>query len=143
MRLRSRLRLLGEVMADQSLLPKVIEEVLRYDAPVQNTRRFLACDGIVAGQAMNRGHTVLLVLAAANRDPAANPDPDCFDAFRRTRGTYTFGAGAHACPGEKLAVTMANAGISGLIDLGLDVRALTAMTYRSSANARIPQFATR
>ena len=72
-----------------------------------------------------------------------NPDPDCFDAFRRERRTYTYGAGAHACPGEKLAVTMANAGFSGLIDSALDVRALTAMTYRSLANARIPQFATR
>jgi len=66
-------------------LAAVVSEVTRHDAPVQNTRRFVAAPGDVGGQAMQAGDTVLLVLAAANRDPAANADPARFDPARRER----------------------------------------------------------
>jgi hypothetical protein len=68
----------AEVASDPGLLPHVIQEVLRFDSPVQNTRRFLAGAATIAGQAMDEGGSVLVVLAAANRDPSANPDPDRF-----------------------------------------------------------------
>jgi cytochrome P450 len=70
------------VAADPDLLPALLLEVLRYDPPVQNTRRFVARDGVVAGQRMREGDAVLVVLAAANRDPAAQPSPERFDLFR-------------------------------------------------------------
>jgi cytochrome P450 len=125
--------------ADPDLLPAVLLEVLRHDPPVQNTRRFLARDGVVAGQEMREGDAVLVLLAAANRDPAANPSPERFDPFRKERRIFTFGAGIHACPGDTLAVAIARAGVERLLLAGLDLERFAAgVTYRPSANARIP-----
>ncbi|HKX32558.1 MAG TPA: cytochrome P450 [Blastocatellia bacterium] len=124
---------------DPALLRLAIPEVLRYDSPVQNTRRFLARDGLVAGREMKGGEAILVLLAAANRDPAANPDPARFDLFRRERRIFTFGLGAHACPGEMFAATIAETVVRLLIGSGLDLDRLTA-TYRASANLRIPLF---
>lgn len=109
-------------------LHQTLLKVLRYDPPVQNTRRFVARDGIVAGRALKEGDVVLVVLAAANRDPAG--------------GLFTFGAGLHACPGETLAVTIAQAGIEALLEAGVDLQGLAEnVSYRPSANSRIPIFA--
>jgi cytochrome P450 len=128
-----------QVLEDLALLEQVISEVSRYDPPIQNTRRFLAEDAVVAGQAMRAGDVVLVVLAAANRDPWANPHPERFEVFRTDRLSFTFGAGAHACPGAVLAGAIARAGVAQLIADGLDLMGLAeTATYRASANARIP-----
>jgi cytochrome P450 len=130
------------VAAEPARLESVIREVLRHDAPVQNTRRFVAEDGVIAGQRMTAGETVLVVLAAANHDAAANPRPERFEAARADRRTFTFGAGPHACPGETLAVSIARTGIAGLLAHGLDLDALPAHpAYQPSGNVRIPLFA--
>ena len=100
------------VVREPAVLPSVVGEVARHDAPVQNTRRWVAAAGVVGGQAMVEGDAVLVVLAAANRDPAANSNPDRFDTGRRERRAFTFGLGAHACPGEAVAVTIASAGVA-------------------------------
>jgi cytochrome P450 len=121
------------VAAEPQNLAWVVREVARHDPPVQNTRRFLAEDADVAGQAMRSGETVLVVLAAANRDPAANPQPERFDPRRRERTIFTFGLGAHACPGEAMATAIAQAGVAR--------RLAARVTYRPSANTRIPLFA--
>jgi cytochrome P450 len=125
-------------MVDVSAL---VSEVVRFDPPVQNTRRFVAHDGVVAGQSMTAGDVVLVILAAANRDPAANPEPDRFDPFRTARTAFTFGAGPHACPGETVAVTIAATGVSALLTAGVrPERLLRGLTYRPSVNTRIPVF---
>jgi cytochrome P450 len=125
--------------ADAGLLGQIVLETLRYDPPVQNTRRFVARDGVVAGEAMKEGDGILVVLAAANRDPAANPHPDRFDPFRKDRRIFTFGGGGHACPGERLATTIAQAGVEALLLAGLDLeRYAGTRTYRPLANVRIP-----
>src|SRR5262245_28536010 len=103
----------------QHRLEAIIAEVARHDPPVQNTRRFLAADGAVAGQAMRAGDAVLVVVAAANRDPRANPDPARFDAARRSPQSFTFGVGPHVCPGEAIAVQIAAAGVEELLARGL------------------------
>lgn len=132
----------ASVAAEPARLESVIREVLRHDAPVQNTRRFVAEDGVIAGRRMTAGETVLVVLAAANHDAAANPRPERFEAARADRRTFTFGAGPHACPGETLAVSIAQAGIAGLLAHGLDLDALPAHpAYQPSGNVRIPLFA--
>ena len=119
----------------------VVTEVARYDAPVQNTRRFVAEDAVVAGQAMKTGDAVLVVLAAANRDPAANADPARFDVDRRAPRTFTFGLGPHACPGAILATTIAAAGVTELLRGGLALADVAQrVRYRPSANTRIPVF---
>jgi len=126
------------VIAHPSYLDNAIQETLRYDPPIQNTRRFLAQDGIVAGQEMQAGATILLVLAAANHDPQANPSPDHFDLWRKHRRSYTFGLGAHACPGEALAATIAKAGVEQLMATNIWPHLRSVVTYRPSANARVP-----
>jgi len=133
-----------QVAADPDLLRSVVHEVLRHDSPVQNTRRFLAEDGFVAGEKMKAGDAILVILAAANRDPSANPDPERFDVFRKERRIFTFGVGAHACPGETLATTIAKAGVERLIASGVALgRLAETMKYRASANVRIPIFEER
>jgi cytochrome P450 len=127
--------------ADVDVARAIILEVLRYDPPTHNTRRFLAHDAIVAGQEMKAGDTILVVIAAANRDPAANADPHHFDATRKERRLFTFGAGAHACPGDAFATAIAQTAVRNLIESGLDFdHLMDQVTYRRSANVRIPIF---
>jgi cytochrome P450 len=122
-------------------IAEVVREVARHDSPVQNTRRFLAADATIAGNALRAGDGVLVLLAAANRDPTANPDPARFDAARSAPRSFTFGLGAHACPGEIIAVAIAAAGVERLLLRGVDPQQLAAhFSYRSSANTRIPLF---
>jgi cytochrome P450 len=124
------------------LLTDAIREVLRYDPPVQNTRRFIGADGPVAGQRMTAGDTVLVVLASANHDAAANPAPERFDVSRASRRTFTLGAGIHGCPGEQLAIAIARAGVEQLLARGVALAPLAeAVTYRPSGNLRVPLFA--
>lgn len=86
-------------------------EVLRHDPPIQNTRRVLAADLVLHGQAMRAGDTVLLLLASAARDPARCDRPDllCLDRPAPADGPtgLPLGAGHHACPGGALAAAIA------------------------------------
>ena len=130
--------------ADVTFTTAVVREVVRWDPPVQNTRRFVARDAVIAGQPMREGDVVLVVLAAANRDPAANPDPARFDPGRAERRAFTFGAGVHACPGETLATGIAAAGVERLLAIQLPLEPLAErITYRASGNTRIPLFGAR
>jgi cytochrome P450 len=125
-------------------LGTVVAEVVRVDPPVQNTRRFLAVDGLVAGVAMKAGDAILVVLAAANHDASVNPHPERFDLSRRERTAFTFGAGPHACPGETLATAIARAGVEALLAAGTrPERILEGLAYRPSSNTRVPDFAGR
>jgi cytochrome P450 len=109
-------------------LRQILQHVLRFDPPIQNTRRFVAEDGLVAGQPMRAGDAILAVLAAANRDSAS-------------RHLFTFGIGPHACPGEALATTIAQAGVESLLAAGVDLEGLAGdFFFRPLANARIPLF---
>jgi cytochrome P450 len=138
----ARPELAARIPTNSGLLDDVIREVLRHDPPVQNTRRFVAADGVVAGRRMAAGDTILVVLAAANHDPAANPEPERFDIARERRRTFTFGAGPHGCPGEQLAITITRAGVQGLLAHGVALGSLSrAVAYRPSANVRIPLLA--
>jgi cytochrome P450 len=134
-------QLCRRVAGDDGLLQRVIEEVARHDPPVHNTRRFVAEDCVVAGEAMKAGDQVLVVLAAANRDPAHCERPHVFDPDRTDRRGFTFGVGRHACAGQAIATAIAAAGIQGLTAHGLDIASLTGpVEYRRSVNSRIPLF---
>jgi cytochrome P450 len=129
------------VTANPALLPQCIHEVARYDAPVQNTRRFMAEDGVIAGRIVERGEAILLVLAAANRDAKVNAQPSQFDLFRPRRVLFTFSSGHHACPGDAVAISIATAGVGALLSRDTDLAALNrAPHYRASLNTRIPLF---
>ncbi|MEV1078756.1 cytochrome P450 [Streptomyces sp. NPDC050211] len=85
------------------LIPAAVEELLRYDSPVQLMLRRARHDLDLAGRSIAAGQVVLLVCGAANRDPAAFPDPDVLD-FQRPGGRHVaFGYGPHFCLGAALA----------------------------------------
>ncbi|MEW1638802.1 cytochrome P450 [Streptomyces sp. NPDC093801] len=114
----------------------LVREVVRHDAPVQNTRRFAAGAFTHAGSTVEPGQQVLVLLAAANRDPAVNPDPHTLSPGRVNPTVFTFGAGAHRCPGGELAAVLATAVVDGVRRAGWSTTATPA--YRPLANARIP-----
>ena len=123
-------------------LHAIVEETARHDPSVQNTRRFVAQPVTIAGVPLAAGDAVLLVLASANRDPAANAEPDRFMPVRAQRRMFGFGHGVHACPGQALACTLTAAGLEALLARSPDLDALRerGWQYRPSANARIPVF---
>ncbi|MEU9716507.1 cytochrome P450 [Streptomyces sp. NPDC047976] len=123
----------GAAGADTGAL---VREVVRYDAPIQNTRRFAAEAFTYGGSTVEPGQQVLVLLAAANRDPAVNPDPHALSPGRVNPAVFTFGAAAHRCPGAELATALAGAVVTELRAAGLGTTATPA--YRPLANARIP-----
>jgi len=116
----------------------LVREAARHDPPVHTTRRFVARDGELAGRTVAPGDAVLLVLAAANRDPAVNPEPDRFDPSRRAPVCFTFGDGIHACPGEAIAVAITEAAVAHVLAAGVDLAPLArGVRYRPSHNVRV------
>jgi cytochrome P450 len=85
------------------LLPAAVEELLRYDSPVQGLARTLTRQVDLHGQSMNAGDTVLLLFGSANRDDHAFPDADRFDVHRPKQRTVAFGVGHHFCLGVWMA----------------------------------------
>ena len=87
-----------------AVLPNAVEEVLRYDSPVQLTGRRALADTEFAGERIARGEEVLTLLGAANRDPAAFAgDPEALDVTRPGVRAISFGGGIHFCLGAQLA----------------------------------------
>lgn len=81
-----------------------IEEILRFDPPLQWFERWVLDDGVeIAGTPIPRFGRVALVLGAANRDPRRFPEPDRFDITRADTGHLAFGGGIHFCIGAPLA----------------------------------------
>jgi cytochrome P450 len=94
----------GEAVRDGSVpVPAFVEEVLRYDSPVQLTSRRRADAADVGGVPVPGGTEVITLLGAGNRDPRRFTGPDRFDPLRRDGATLSFGAGAHFCLGAALA----------------------------------------
>ena len=100
MRNPEQLKLLRE---HRELLPRAIEEILRYDGPVQATVRFPKAAAEVGGTEIPAGTVAFVILAAANRDPAKFPQPEKFDITRDPNDHVAFGEGIHFCIGAPLA----------------------------------------
>ena len=95
---------LARLQADPSLIPNAVEELLRYDSPVQLTGRVALQDMVVMGEHVAQGEEVITLLGAANHDPAAFPgDPDTLDIGRPGVRAISFGGGLHYCLGAQLA----------------------------------------
>jgi cytochrome P450 len=92
-----------------------VEELLRYDSPVQTTDRVATVDCEIGGRAIRRGQLVGLLLGAANRDPARFPDPDRLDLGREDSAHLAFGHGIHFCLGAQLARVEAQEAIPALL----------------------------
>jgi cytochrome P450 len=94
---------LSDFVGHPERLAAAIEELLRYDSPVIAVGRWLRHDRDLAGQHLAAGQRVMLWLGAANRDPAAFPDPDRLDLARQPTPHVSFAYGAHYCLGAPLA----------------------------------------
>lgn len=93
-----------KLCADATLLPNAIEELLRFDSPVQFTGRNLADDVEIGGVTMTKGKQVMVILGAANNDPAVFDEPRRLDITRaNARDHVAFSSGPHYCLGASLA----------------------------------------
>jgi len=93
----------AEVAADRSLVPAVIEELLRYEPPSPVQARYVTHDVEHYGEVVPEGSAILLLTAAANRDDRVFPDGDSFDIHRKIGHHLAFGYGIHFCLGAALA----------------------------------------
>ncbi|WP_333733540.1 cytochrome P450 [Streptomyces sp. IBSBF 3010] len=94
---------LAALRADHGLLPTALEELMRYDTPLQMFERWVLDDIEIDGTVIPRGSEVALLFGSANRDPSRFAAPDTLDLARRENPHITFGAGIHFCLGAPLA----------------------------------------
>ncbi|HEY3636560.1 MAG TPA: cytochrome P450 [Rhizomicrobium sp.] len=94
---------LAKLRADPSLINSAIEEVLRYESPVDVTGRIASRDMDIGGVRIRQTQAMTLSLRGANRDPDVFPDPHRFDIARKDAPHVAFGGGAHVCIGAPLA----------------------------------------
>jgi cytochrome P450 len=92
-----------ELREHPSLMPSAIDEILRYETPLQRGFKLVAKDVMIQGRTINKGQVVLQMLGAANRDPVHFYDPDRFDIRRNGTRNLAFGHGIHFCLGAPLA----------------------------------------
>jgi hypothetical protein len=103
------------LLDDPSLVPGAVEELLRFDSPVQVTDRVVTEDLDFRGHAFRRGQLAVCLLGAANHDPARFPEPERLDVTRADRGHLAFGLGPHVCLGAPLARLEAEVALAGLL----------------------------
>jgi cytochrome P450 len=101
---------------EPALGPVAVEELLRFDSPIQFTHRVALGRVEVEGQTIEEGDLVTLLLASGNRDAAVYPDPDRLDLRRRPRQYLSFGTGPHACLGAFLARLEGEIALTTLIE---------------------------
>ncbi|CAN5594667.1 hypothetical protein BH09PLA1_BH09PLA1_32470 [soil metagenome] len=101
---------------DPTLMPPAVEEILRYDSPVQWNSRIATEDVVLSGVHVPRGAVLLISLGSANRDPEIFAEPDRFDIRRRGENKHVaFGQGIHYCIGAALARMEAEIAIGAVI----------------------------
>ena len=107
---------------DPSLIPSAVEELLRYDSPVQIDLRRVVEDCDVNGFPVKRGDDIVLLIGGANRDPEQFEDPDGLDVGRSESSHISFGRGIHACIGAPLARLEARIAIEMLLERFSSIR---------------------
>lgn len=107
---------LAQLRRSPELVGPAVDELLRFDGPVQITQRVVLEDMEVVGCPVKAGDEILLVLGAANRDPAAFADPHRLDVTRDARRHVAFGGGIHHCLGAALARMEGQIALSALLD---------------------------
>jgi len=114
------------VRADPTLVPKAVEEMLRFEGPSKAQMRTVVDDVALGNKTLKAGDRVLLVQSAANRDPSQFENPDLFDVTRHPNPHVAFGYGIHYCVGAPLARLEAQVALERLIarfpTLTLDTR---------------------
>jgi cytochrome P450 len=131
---------LDALRADPELITGAVEEVLRYDSPVQMTTRVVRKPTMVGDVEAPTDGILLLLLAAANRDPAVFAEPDRFDITRDARAHLSFSAGPHFCLGAGLARLEGTIALSAFAQrIGEPVLDESSLSYRPHINLRGPE----
>ncbi len=129
---------LRRLQSEPTLIPGAIEEFLRYDSPVQMSRRITLTELEIGGRTIEKGAFCALVLASANRDPARfGEDADSLDVGRADAHQHlSFGGGAHYCLGAALARVEGQVAIGSLIDRFPDLEVAGDLAYNGRLNLR-------
>ncbi len=107
---------LAKLKADPAIVPQVVEEILRYNPPVEITVRIAPRDMEVGGCPVKATQSMITLLRAANRDPDVFEAPDTFNVSRKPGPHMSFGGGAHICIGAPLARIEAQAALGKLFE---------------------------
>ncbi len=91
------------LVAEPALLPTAVEELLRFESPLQLNNRLSTAPLVFSGVLLPAGCFITLGIGAANRDAAVFDEPDCLDIARKPNNHLAFGQGAHACSGMNVA----------------------------------------
>ena len=129
---------LEKLRARPDLIGSAIEECLRYEGPIVLTARILHADAEFGGRTIPRNAMVWGMLAAANRDPAAFPDPDRFDVERKPNDHLAFGGGAHYCLGAFLAKLEGQLAIGSLVRRFRDLALVSPTVEWGASLFRVP-----
>ncbi len=124
---------------DPELMPTAIEEMLRFDPPVQMTVRMAEQDTSIGGTEIARNSMTFVLLAAANRDPRQFPNPERFDVARTPNEHLAFGEGIHFCLGAPLARLEGAIAIGAVLERFPKLRAAdpaAKLSYRGSLALR-------
>lgn len=113
---------LAKLKADPTIVPQVVEEILRYNPPVEITVRIAPRDMEVGGCPVRATQSMITLLRAANRDPDVFEAPDMFNVSRKPGPHMSFGGGAHICIGAPLARIEAQAALGKLFERFPDLR---------------------
>jgi cytochrome P450 len=106
------------IVADPSLIPNAVEEMLRYDPPILGWRRITTTETVVGGVPLPKGAQLFMTFASAHRDADKFPEPDTFDITRdNARAHLSFGKGVHLCIGAPLARLEMRVTLENLIEL--------------------------
>lgn len=125
---------------EPALMTTAVEEMLRYESPVQMLVRIAMQDLVLCDQEVRKGQRVLLLLASANRDPAQFPDADRFLINRRENRHLAFGLGIHFCLGAALARAEAQLAFKLLLEHWPSLRlADKPIVWRNNLAFRCPQ----
>ncbi|MEV5436622.1 cytochrome P450 [Streptomyces sp. NPDC052682] len=107
---------LAALRADHSLVPSAIEELMRYDTPLQLFERWVLDDIEIDGTTIPRGAEIAMLFGSANHDPAVFTDPERLDVTRRDNPHISFSAGIHYCIGAPLARIELAASMTALLE---------------------------
>jgi cytochrome P450 len=130
---------LDRLRGNPALAGAVVEEALRYDAPVQMATRVTTAPARFAGVEAAPGTRVIILLAAANRDPAVHDEPDRFFPGRENQSHLAFSSGPHFCLGAGLARLEGELAFSRIFDRLINPRlAPDGLEYRPHLNLRGP-----